>query len=85
MTTGTKGTSPTAAPESEIKRLNFNVSPRAYAELSNLAKSTHRSMTEVIRLGVGLVKIALEATREGNRIVIVNSGGEPVKEIVIPD
>jgi hypothetical protein len=70
---------PTAA-----KRLNFNVSEKAHAELTALSHNTHRSMTEIIRLGVGLAKIALEAEQKGHRIVIANSNGEPLKEIVIP-
>lgn len=76
----------TLAPETPIvaKRLNFNVSEKAHAELNALAQNTHRSMTEIIRLGVGLAKIALEAEQKGQRLVIANSNGEPLKEIVIP-
>ena len=75
-----------AGPETPTtaKRLNFNVSERAHAELNALAHNTHRSMTEIIRLGVGLAKIALEAEQKGQRLVIANSNGEPLKEIVIP-
>jgi hypothetical protein len=66
------------------RRLNFNVSERAYQELNNLAKSTHRSMTEIVRLGVGLAKLALDAEAQGNKVLIANSAGEPIKEIVLP-
>jgi hypothetical protein len=41
-------------------------------------------MTEIVRLGVGLAKIALEAENQGNRLLIANSSGEPIKEIVLP-
>lgn len=66
------------------KRLNFIVSERAHADLTTLSESTHRSMTEIIRLGVGLAKIALEAERKGQKLVVANSDGEPIREIVIP-
>jgi hypothetical protein len=66
------------------RRLNFNVSEKAYNELASLAKKTHRSMTEIVRLGVGLAKIILEAEEQGGRLIITNSKGDPIKEIVLP-
>lgn len=76
-------------PPSEVqaaapRRLNFNVSEKAYNELNLLARTTHRSMTEIVRLGVGLAKITLEAEQQGGRLVIANSKGDPIKEIVLP-
>ena len=78
---------PTVAPETPTKtakRLNFIVSERAHSELAALSQSTHRSMTEIIRLGVGLAKIALEAEEKGQKLVVASSTGEPLREIVIP-
>lgn len=66
------------------KRVNFVLSERAYSELVTLSKETMRSMTEVVRLGLGLVKIALEAERQGNRLIVTTSDGKAVKEIVLP-
>ena len=68
-----------------VKRVNFVLSERAYSELQSLSKGMNRSMTELIRLGLGLVKIALDAANNGNRIVVTTSDGQPVKEIVIPN
>jgi hypothetical protein len=67
------------------KRVNFILSERAHSDLTTLAESTHRSMTDVVRLGLGLVKIALEASRNGQRLVVTNSEGQPLKEIVLPE
>ncbi len=67
------------------KRVNFILSERAHSDLIALAESTHRSMTEVVRLGLGLVKIALEASRNGQRLVVTSSEGQPLKEIVLPE
>ena len=66
------------------KRVNFVLSERAYSELVTLSKETMRSMTEVVRLGLGLVKIALEAERQGNRLIVTTADGQAVKEIVLP-
>jgi len=41
-------------------------------------------MTELVRVGLGLVKLALEAERKGHRLVVTTSDGQPIKEIVLP-
>jgi len=66
------------------KRVNFVLSERAYKELVSLSKGTMRSMTELVRLGLGLVKIAIEAERHGHRLIVTTTEGDPVKEIVLP-
>ena len=67
------------------KRVNFILSEKSHSDLAALAESTHRSMTDVVRLGLGLVKIALEASKSGNRLVVTSADGQPLKEIVLPD
>jgi hypothetical protein len=67
------------------KRVNFILSERAHADLTNVAETTHRSMTDVVRLGVGLVKIALEASRNGHRLMVTTAEGVPLREIVLPE
>jgi len=69
---------------SGARKVNFNVSEQAYTELSLLAKETQRSMTEIIRLGIALAKIALLAQRQRQRLVIADEHGTPVKELVLP-
>jgi hypothetical protein len=66
------------------KRVNFVLSEKAHSDLIILADSTHRSMTDVVRLGLGLVKIALEAAKNGQRLVVTGPEGQPIKEIVLP-
>jgi hypothetical protein len=66
------------------KRVNFVLSEKAHSELVSLAKETRRSMTELVRLGLGLVRIAIEAGRDGNRLIVADSTGQPIKEIVLP-
>ena len=66
------------------KRVNFVLSEKGYSDLVALAKDTRRSMTEIVRLGLGLVRIAIEAEREGNRLIVTSKVGDPIKEVVLP-
>jgi len=66
------------------KRLNISLSERAYSDLSKASQDTRRSLTEVVRLGIGLVRIALETEREGNRLIVATPDGKALKEIVLP-
>jgi hypothetical protein len=79
------GTASARAGVSAGKRVNFILSEKAYSDLAGLAESTHRSMTDVVRLGLGVVKIALDASRNGYRLVVTTAEGQPIKEIVLPE
>jgi hypothetical protein len=74
------------APSSERteKRINLILPERAYAEVYALSKSTKRSLTELVRLGLGLVKIAREAHTHGQKLIVTTEAGKPIKELVIP-
>ena len=41
-------------------------------------------MTELLRMGLGLARIAVEAKEHGERLVVVNAEGHPDREIVLP-
>lgn len=66
-----------------LKRLNVNLPRDAYEELKGLADKSHRSMTEVVRTALGLVKIAMEEEEKKNSLAIINRNDEVVKEIVL--
>jgi hypothetical protein len=85
MPNATLSAAATLASSSTGKRVNFILSEKSHSDLAALAESTHRSMTDVVRLGLGLVKIALEANKNGHRLVVTNEEGQPLKEIVLPD
>lgn len=71
-------------PVAPVKRLNINLTQRSYRELEKLQKETRHSMTELVRLGLGLAKIALEESSHGNKLILTSSDGRPIKEIVLP-
>ena len=66
------------------RRVNFVLSEKAHTDLVSLSKHSMRSMTELVRLGLGLVKLALEAQQNGNKLVVTTEDGRPLKEIVLP-
>jgi hypothetical protein len=73
-----------ASPTTVERRLAINLSERAYLDLKQCAEGTSRSMTDVIRMGIGLYKVAVEVIRENNKLVVVSAAGKPLKEIVLP-
>lgn len=67
----------------KIKRLNINLPAPVYDELERLASSSSRSMTEIVRTALGLVKVAIEAESQKNKLAIVKPDGKLLKEIVL--
>jgi hypothetical protein len=66
------------------KRLSLNLADNVYDELVGLANERHSSMTEIIRLALGLIKVALQESKKGNKLVIASPTGEPLKELILP-
>jgi hypothetical protein len=69
---------------SESKRINIALSDKAYSELQMAAKASRRSMTEIVRLSLGLIKIIMEAEDNGQRMYVTTADGHAVKEIILP-
>ena len=66
------------------KRLSLNLSDAVYDELAQLSAERRSSMTEIVRLALGLVRIALTEAAAGNKLVVVSKTGDALKEIVLP-
>ena len=79
-----KGTVAPSAPAVPVKRLNINLPTKAFDELQELARSSGRTMTDIVRLALGLVVVAVEETEQGNRLAITSSDGRLLREIVLP-
>jgi len=69
----------------KTKRVNLNLAAKSYQDLETLARRTERSMTDVIRFGLALVKLYLEETSQGRKLVIASAKGKPISEIRFPD
>ena len=66
-----------------MKRINLNLPDSTYRYLQGLANSTDRTMTDVVRNALGLVRIAMEAEAENQSLAVAN-GDKVVKTIVFP-
>jgi len=67
----------------ELRRLNINLPPPVYEILQDLATQTGRTMTDVVRTGLSLAKIALEAEKAKNKLAVVSQDGTILKDIVL--
>ena len=65
-------------------RINISLSAAAREEVSRLAKTSSCSVTDLVRLSLSLLKVVLEEMQHGNKLIVTTSGGQPVKELVIP-
>lgn len=63
--------------------INLSLSERAYKSLRLLAVSTARPVAEVLRIGIALYRVAAQARKEHNKLVVVSRHGKPLKEIVL--
>jgi hypothetical protein len=68
----------------ETKRLSLNLTISAFEELKRISQDLGTSMKEVLRLALGLVRIAVDEAKRGNKLVIMTQGGEQLREIVLP-
>ena len=66
------------------RRLNINLPRHVFEELEHLARGSGRTMTEVVRVAIGLAAVALAEDQNGNKLVIVNGNGELLKEVILP-
>jgi hypothetical protein len=65
-------------------RLNVNLPESLLQELRDLSESSNRSMTDIVRTGLGLAKLAYEEKSKKHRLAVTTQDGQPIKEIVIP-
>lgn len=71
------------APQATMRRLNINLPESVYETLQRLARESGRTMTDIIRTALSLVKIAVETDAKGNKLAVVSPEGKVLKEIVL--
>ncbi len=71
--------------DSGTRRLNANLPAAMLDEMVEEKRRTGRDITELVKLGWHLVKIALREQRQGNALAVVSADGRILKELVIPD
>jgi len=68
-----------------VRRLNANVPSAMLDEMLDEKRRSGRDITELVKLGWQLTKIALREQRLGNSLAVVTQDGRITKELVIPD
>ena len=81
---GRDHTDAAAAPQREVERLNFNVSPTVAKEVRAMADEMDISMTQLFRYAFGILKIAMIEAKKNRKLMIADEEGRAVREIVLP-
>lgn len=66
--------------ENTPKRLNLNLSAQVYADLNNLSIRTGRSLSEIVRLGLGLAKFVYELGSD-EKLGVFDKEGKLLREV----
>jgi hypothetical protein len=79
---------PPSAPtpdDAGTRRLNANLPAAMLDDMVDEKRRSGRDITELVKLGWQLTKIALREQRQGNALAVVSPDGRILKELVIPD
>jgi hypothetical protein len=64
--------------------LNLILSAGVFDDLASLAKERRTTMTEIVRLALGLIKVAIREANQGHKLVVAKENGEVIKELILP-
>jgi hypothetical protein len=70
--------------EKPDKRLSLILSVAIYEDVARLANERRTTMTEIVRLALGLVKVAIREAKLGNKLIVAKANGETIKELILP-
>lgn len=65
--------------------IKIQITDGALRSLNAISELHKIDRLDVIRLGVSLTQIVLDANKSGLKVLICTSEGEPVKEVCIPE
>jgi hypothetical protein len=66
------------------KRVNLILSAGAYADLAGMAEQRRTTMTEIVRLALGLLKVAISEADKKHKLVVTTEDGKVLKELILP-
>lgn len=72
----------TASPA--IRRLNVNLSEQVYDELQELAGRTGRTVSDLVRLALAVIRVILTEVGPDQNLYVGTRDGKVKKQIVIP-
>jgi hypothetical protein len=67
------------------RRLSLNLASSVYDELSALADDRRTSMTEIVRLALGVIRVIIKEVKQNHKIIVADQDGNALKELVLPE
>lgn len=67
-----------------MSKINLVLSEGVSEELRSMAQSSGYSASDVVRTALALLKIAYSEQKKGNKLAVMDKGGETYREITIP-
>lgn len=72
-------------PSSKAGRTTIILTDEARSDLTDLAVKQGRSVAELVRTALSLLKLMSRETAQGNRLVVVDPKGDVKREILLPE
>ena len=66
------------------RQLNINLPENVATQLEDIAKNSHLTMADVMQTALALVKIATDAQKNNQKLVVADRSGKPIQEIILP-
>src|SRR5262249_4251360 len=66
------------------QRFNVTLSNELYEDMVQMSRRTNRTMSELVRLGLGILFIGIEERTQGNKLVVADKDNRLLKELVLP-
>jgi hypothetical protein len=66
------------------RKLGLSLGAPVFEEFSQIARERKSTLSQIVRLALGLGRVALTELKKGNRLLIVSSEGTALKELVLP-
>jgi hypothetical protein len=63
------------------RQLNINLPENVADELEDIAKTSRLSMEDIVKSALTLVKIAADASKKNQKLVVADESGKPIAEI----
>jgi hypothetical protein len=67
-----------------VNGTTFNLSYAATDELNRMSAVCGASLPQLVRAGLGLLRIAVDGAQNRRRLFLATSAGQPLNEIILP-
>ena len=67
-----------------VHRVSLGFGEPVFTEITGYANERNTTVAQIIRLSLGLFRTVVREHKNGNSLVVVSSGGKPLREVVLP-